>query len=122
MSEKTDQSGIESTSTEQPEPYRGITADGPVVVRHRRAPRYGRFIAFGLLLAGIVTFVVAIVTRGWSALELSDSFWLLLLSLGPLGMLLGALVAFILDRRSVSRMERQVPGDPRPGAPETPEA
>lgn len=122
MSEKTDQSGTESTSTEQPAPYRGITADGPVAVRHRRAPRYGRFIAFGLLLAGIVTFVVAIVTRGWSALELSDSFWLLLLSLGPLGMLLGALVAFILDRRSVSRMERQVPAASEPGAPETPEA
>nr|NLD41027.1 hypothetical protein [Actinomycetales bacterium] len=106
-----------SENTEQPEPQRGITAEGPVEVRHRRAPRYGRFIAFGLLLAGVVTFVVAILTRGWSALALSDSFWLLLLSLGPLGMLLGALVAFISDRRSIARMERQ-----RPAAPEAPEA
>jgi hypothetical protein len=33
---------------------------------------------------------------------------LLLLSLGPLGMLLGALVAYLLDRRSLRRRDRAI--------------
>ncbi|HHW84309.1 MAG TPA: hypothetical protein GX743_10975 [Actinomycetales bacterium] len=92
---------------EAPEVPRGITADGPVTVRHRRAPRYGRFVAFGLLLGGIIAFVLAIITRGWSGLTQSDSFWVFLLYLGPAGMLLGALTAYLLDRRSAARMDRQ---------------
>lgn len=84
-----------------------ITANGPVNVRHRKAPKVGRFVVFGLLVGGIVAFVLAIVSRGNSALSMSNSFWLLLLWLGPLGMGLGLLTAYLMDRRSITQMDRQ---------------
>ncbi|MDO5495904.1 MAG: hypothetical protein Q4G64_09335 [bacterium] len=97
-----------------PEP---VPTPEPIQVRHRRAPRYGRFVAFGLLLFGVIAFVIAFITRGWSGLAASDSFWLLMLYLGPAGMLLGALTAFILDRRSAARMDRQTIPETPTGTP-----
>ncbi|HZK04243.1 MAG TPA: hypothetical protein VFC82_00160, partial [Actinomycetaceae bacterium] len=94
---------MSGTTSEQSEPD-GITADGPVEVRHRRAPRYGRFITFGLLLAAVFAFALAIVTRGWSEISMSDSFWLMMIWFGPIGMITGAVFAFVLDRRSIARM------------------
>lgn len=97
--------------TDQPDDAAAPTApppsgdDAPIEVLHRRAPRYGRFVLTGLLLGGVASFVAAIATRGWSGLSTSNTFWLLLLALGLLGMLLGALVALLLDRRSIAAME-----------------
>lgn len=75
--------------------------------RHRRAPRYGRFMAVGLLLAGLIAFGGALATRGWSELTTSNFFWLALIWLGPTLMGGGALLAYILDRRSIAAMDRQ---------------
>lgn len=79
--------------------------DAPIEVLHRRAPRYGRFVLTGLLLGGVASFATAIATRGWSALTTSNTFWLLLMTLGVLGMLLGAAVALLVDRRSIAAIE-----------------
>ncbi len=79
--------------------------DAPIEVLHRRAPRYGRFVLTGLLLGGVASFAIAIATRGWSALTTSNTFWLLLMILGVLGMLLGAAVALLVDRRSIAAIE-----------------
>lgn len=78
----------------------------PVEVTLRRAPKVGRFMAMGLLLGGIVSFVLAIISVGWSELTTSNTFWLTLLWTAPLGLGLGALVAFLLDRRSVAQAEK----------------
>lgn len=82
-------------------------AESPIEVLHRRAPRYGRFVLTGLLLGGIVSFAAAFVTRGWSALTTSNAFWLLLMVLGVLGMLLGATVAYLIDRRSLAAVDAE---------------
>ncbi len=112
---------MSGTTSEQSEPD-GITADGPVEVRHRRAPRYGRFITFGLLLAAVFAFALAIVTRGWSEISMSDSFWLMMIWFGPIGMITGAVFAFVLDRRSIARMGRQRPSAERQHADQPPPA
>ncbi len=82
---------------------RAATEVPVVTVMRRRAPRYGRFIFTGLLLAGVICFVAALVTRGQSAVSQADVFWLSMLWLGPLAMFAGAVTAFFLDRRSLSR-------------------
>lgn len=81
--------------------------DVPIEVLHRRAPRYGRFVLTGLLLGGLASFGAAVATRGWSALTTSNAFWLFLMVLGVLGMLLGALVAYLIDRRSIAIIEAE---------------
>lgn len=79
----------------------------PVEVTLRRAPKVGRFMALGLLLGGVVSFVLAIASAGWSELTTTNTFWLTLLWTGPLGLALGALTAFLLDRRSVRDADRR---------------
>ncbi|MDO5700182.1 MAG: hypothetical protein Q4P36_01755 [Bowdeniella nasicola] len=86
-----------------------LAAAGDVEVAHRAAPRYGRFMAAGLLAGALVAFIIAIVTRGWSALSTSDTFWLLTISLGFIGLALGAALALYLDRRSLRALARQLP-------------
>lgn len=90
-----------------PTPPPPAVPDAPIEVLHRRAPRYGRFVLTGLLLGGIASFATAIATRGWSALTTSSTFWLLLMTLGVLGMLLGAVVALLVDRRSIAAIEAE---------------
>lgn len=114
-----------SDATASPPTAPPATADVPIEVLHRRAPRYGRFVLTGLLLGGVASFATAIATRGWSALTTSNTFWLLLMVLGVLGMLLGALVAYLVDRRSIAVIEaeaaaaRAEAATPRVTAPET---
>lgn len=98
---------MSSTPPEQPVEDPEITAAGPIEVRHRRAPRYGRFITAGLLVGAIISFVTAIITWGWSELTPSNSFWVLMIYLAPTGMIVGAIIAFVMDRRSVRQMDRQ---------------
>ena len=113
-----------SDATASPPTAPPATADAPIEVLHRRAPRYGRFVLTGLLLGGVASFATAIATRGWSALTTSNTFWLLLMVLGVLGMLLGALVAYLVDRRSIAAIEaeaaaaRAEAATPRVTAPE----
>lgn len=75
--------------------------DQPITGVYRQAPRYGRFILTGLLLAAVVAFILALITRGWSGLSASNTFWILLIALGTAGVLTGAGVAYWLDRRSL---------------------
>ncbi|MFC4556303.1 hypothetical protein [Georgenia faecalis] len=65
----------------------------------RRAPRYGRFAGVGVLLGALVAFGVAFL--GDSELGRGTIFLLLLVGLGSLGALVGALLAVRADRRSV---------------------
>jgi len=76
---------------------------------HRRAPRYGRFIGTGVVLGGVIAFLLVWFTRGNSAVSNSDLFWLLMLSLGPLGALAGAATAYFVDVRSAARADSQRP-------------
>lgn len=84
--------------------------DASEVVRiettHRKAPRYGRFIVTGLLLGAIISFLIAIISRGWSGLTMANTFWLSLIGLGTLGMFIGAAVALVLDRKSLQAMRQ----------------
>lgn len=74
---------------------------------HRKAPRYGRFIFTGLLIGAVASFLLAIISRGWSGLTMANTFWLSLIALGTLGMFIGAGVALYLDRKSLAAMQRQ---------------
>lgn len=74
---------------------------------YRQAPRYGRFIFTGLLIGAIISFVLAIVSRGWSGLTMANTFWLSLIGLGALGMFIGAGIALYVDRKSLAAMQRQ---------------
>jgi hypothetical protein len=112
--------GSEGEAAAEPAPADDVTTVGHV----RRAPRYGRFIWVGFLLGLLASILLVILTNGASFSEgydgvqnsqffadtLSDknAVGLLLLSLGPLGMRLGALVAYLLDRRSLRRRDRAI--------------
>ncbi|RPF27259.1 hypothetical protein [Georgenia muralis] len=66
----------------------------------RQAPRIGRFILLGAVLGIALAAVLALATPA-SELDRSDLFWFLLLGLAPVGALTGAVVALVLDRRSL---------------------
>ncbi|MGO1561616.1 hypothetical protein CZ771_00205 [Actinomycetales bacterium JB111] len=117
--------GPESESEAEPAGEPASAGDDVTTVGHvRRAPRYGRFIWVGFLLGLLASILLVIFTNGASFSEgfdgvqnsqffadtLSDknAVGLVLLSLGPLGMLLGALVAYLLDRRSLRRRDRAI--------------
>lgn len=99
--------GVDAVDSADAEPATPAAPTTPVEVTLRRAPKVGRFMALGLLLGGIASFVLAIVSAGWSALSTTNTFWLTLLWTGPLGLGLGALAAFLLDRRSVREADRR---------------
>lgn len=105
------------------EPAERATTVGHV----RSAPRYGRFIWVGFLLGLLASILLVVFTDGESFSDqygeqvggnqfftdrLSDSnaIGLLVVTLGPAGMLLGAFVAYLLDRRSLRRRERATRG------------
>lgn len=70
----------------------------------RRAPRLGPFVVCGVLLGALAAFLLTF-ANGSSALARSDLFWLLFLSTGLFGGLLGALVFLVADRRSLRRRD-----------------
>ncbi|MGO1739933.1 MAG: hypothetical protein ACTHYM_13155 [Actinomycetaceae bacterium] len=106
----------------------GEPGERPTTVGHvRRAPRYGRFIWVGFLLGLLASILLVVFTDGESFSDqygeqvggnqfftdrLSDSnaIGLLVVTLGPAGMILGAFVAYLLDRRSLRRRERATRG------------
>ncbi len=92
---------------DEPSAGRSGSPSDEVEVVLRRAPRVGRFMAVGLLLGGIASFILAIATAGWSALTTTNTFWVTLLWTGPLGLALGALLSLLIDRRSSRSADRQ---------------
>jgi len=78
----------------------------PAVVR--RAPRYRAFVLAGLVVAVVAATVLVLVRPASQGAALSTGgMWLLLVvSLGGILALLGALVAVVLDRRSRLRADR----------------
>ncbi|MGC5617420.1 hypothetical protein [Georgenia sp. Z1491] len=111
-----------SDAEPEPEPTRATT-----VGHVRAAPRYGRFMWTGFLLGILVSILLVVFTEGQSfgddyaddvggsqfftdRLSDSNAIGLLVLTLGPLGILLGAFVAYLLDRRSLRRRERATRG------------
>ncbi|GAA4418986.1 hypothetical protein GCM10023169_09200 [Georgenia halophila] len=82
--------------------------------RMRRAPRYGRFILVGILLGALASLVLSGMP-GSSGLSRNDLFWLIFLGLGFFGGLLGAAVALLVDRVSLSSREHRI-GRPAAGS------
>lgn len=97
-----DGDGAQAAEAEAAEP------EAPVGAMHRRAPRYGRFILTGILIAGIIAFVTAIISAGQSGYRSADIFWILMLWFAPFGILFGALTALAIDRRSMKRADKQL--------------
>ena len=71
--------------------------------RRRRAPRYGRFGFIGLLLGAAVSLGLTLFTVSDDGLSARNLFFLLLLTLGSVGLVLGLLTAMWIDRRSLRR-------------------
>lgn len=70
----------------------------------RRAPRLGPFVVTGVLLGALAAFAGTYLGGG-TALPRADLFWLVFLSTGLFGGLLGALVFLAVDRRSLRRRD-----------------
>lgn len=80
------------------------------VVTVRRAPRYGRFITLGALVGAVVALILTFAFSGQPAqpelepgFDKGQVFGFLLLLCGVIGATLGAVVALVIDRRSVNR-------------------
>ncbi|MHB1064675.1 MAG: hypothetical protein ACYC1Z_09360 [Georgenia sp.] len=73
--------------------------------RLRRAPRYGRIVTLGML-AGVLGAAVLTLFSPASALSQGNLFALLLITSVPVGALAGAVVALVLDRRSLRRADQ----------------
>ncbi len=92
----------------------------------RRAPRYGAFVAVGALLGFIVTAILTMQFPADPNIGLIASLAYFSLIGVSVGVALGALVAIILDRRSLKRtrtvqVEHAEVGDPHlPDSPATP--
>ncbi|WP_432544093.1 hypothetical protein [Kineococcus sp. SYSU DK002] len=76
-----------------------------VQVTRRRAPRFRAFAVTGLLLAFVVAAVVAFTTPPSAGYSQQALFGYLFCSLGLVLVLLGALVAVLVDRRTGTRPE-----------------
>ncbi|WP_369054422.1 hypothetical protein [Kineococcus terrestris] len=74
-----------------------------VEVTRRRAPRYRSFVLTGVVLAFLVSAVVAVVTPAQAGYSQQSLFGYLFVSLGILLALLGGLAAVLLERRRTPR-------------------
>lgn len=70
----------------------------------RQAPRYGRFVLAGVILGAVVSMLLAFLTPP-SQYARGDLFWILFLGLGLLLGVGAAVLALVLDRRSVRRRD-----------------
>lgn len=95
-----DDDGVPATVPDAPV-HRVVDVADPS--RVRRAPRYGRFALIGLVLAVLVSFGLTFVPGAEDGLTRRNLFFLLLLTLGTAGIVLGLLVALWTDRRSLRR-------------------
>lgn len=104
-----------------------MTDPQPTDVRVRRAPKFGAFMVVGGGLAAIATLIVTALFPSDPAVGFVALFAYFCLYTIPLGVVLGALVALILDRRSSKRaktvsVERESVEAPEPGGVDEPEA
>lgn len=80
-----------------------MESDEFYVTNPRRAPRYGRFIAVGALLGVIAGLLLVQFGPGESLYSISDVRMTVLLMTAPTGAVVGAVVAFLIDRRSLKK-------------------
>ncbi|MBX3067730.1 MAG: hypothetical protein IT191_06450 [Microbacteriaceae bacterium] len=76
----------------------------------RRAPKFSMFMLCGAILGLIATFVVVGLNPIDAEVGYSATFGYFALFFIPIGVLLGALVAIFLDRRSTKRESKVVAG------------
>ncbi len=73
----------------------------------RRSPRYSAFIIVGVVLGMTVGLVLSLLPVDTSALATQvtqgSAVWMLMVVVGTIGGFLGAIVALLVDRRSVKR-------------------
>ncbi|MFD0484347.1 hypothetical protein ACFQ46_17250 [Kineococcus sp. GCM10028916] len=74
-----------------------------VQVTRRRAPRFRAFVVTGLVLAFVVAAIVAAVTPARDGYSQRALFGYLFCALALFGVLLGGLVAVLVDRRTGTR-------------------
>ncbi|AZQ77285.1 hypothetical protein EJ997_08030 [Flaviflexus ciconiae] len=83
--------------SEQPEFY---------VTNPRRAPRYGRFMFLGAVLGAIAGLLIVQFGPGAGYYAIGDVVTATLLTAVPVGIFLGALVALLLDRKSLKKSKK----------------
>ncbi|MFC7407171.1 hypothetical protein [Georgenia alba] len=92
----------------------------------RRAPRYGRFVVAGIILGGVLAYLLSGVppspeaVRTGQVVGRSDLFWLLFLTCGFFGGIGGAVLALVVDRvslRSRARRMRRLEAERDGGTP-----
>jgi len=90
----------------------GMSSDQPPAERRevsvRRAPKYVPFLILGALAGIIAAAVVAYGLPGSASFDSGAVFGFFLVMFAGGGAILGAVVALVLDRRSVKRRERAV--------------
>ena len=87
------------------------SSSGPAERREitvRRAPRYVPFLILGGLVGVAVAAVIAFAVPGSMSYDAGTVFGFFLVLCGAGGVILGAIVALLLDRRSVKRSRRAV--------------
>ena len=89
-----------------------MSSDQPSAERRevtvRRAPKYVPFLILGALVGIIAAAVVAYGLPGSASFDSGAVFGFFLVMFAGGGAILGAVVALVLDRRSVKRRERAV--------------
>jgi hypothetical protein len=104
-------------ATAEPAPAEPEVRVADVVDRStvRHAPRYGRFILAGVVVGAVAALLLAVLTPQ-SQYARSDLFWILLLGLGLVCGIAGAVLAVVLDRRSIARRDARTAGRHTPPA------
>lgn len=74
----------------------------------RRAPKYVPFLILGAVVGAVVAAAVAYGLPGDDSFDRGSVFGFFLVMFGAGGAVLGAVVALVLDRRSVKRQERAI--------------
>lgn len=82
-------------------------APGTITVKSvRRAPRYGRFITVGVLLAIVCAAVLSQLPYFYSLYKRSDIFWVLIIFLVPTAVVAASAIAVFFDRRSLAKAKK----------------
>ncbi|MBZ2198229.1 hypothetical protein [Occultella gossypii] len=73
--------------------------------RVRRAPRFGRFVGFGIVLGIIIAFALSRFGEPTEYLDRGGMFIVLMAMLAPFGALVACLIAVLLDRTSKRHLD-----------------
>ena len=74
----------------------------------RRAPRFVPFLVLGAVVGFVAAAVAAYTVPGDASFDPGAVFGFLMIMFGAAGAVLGAVLALVLDRRSVKKQERAV--------------